>query len=214
MCLKGVESESSRVESSRLKVALRRAACTFFAVLLEEKAVDAARCILHICMFYVSVHSAFAPLPRPLPSPPVSFSFSLFYLSEPLRSFPSLSLFTFVSSPSPLAPRPAPRRCLHFLTFLKPVSHLVVTESLNSKNKRKKAEREREREGRRRRRRKKKKKKKKKKRANPVRKNRGEGYFVDRGVFFFFPFSLFSLSLPPSLPPFSLARDATRDSFR
>ena len=111
-------------------------------------------CILHLRRCHVWWLSAVLSLSLSL-----SLLFLLFYLSEPLphsafRLFPfsrssppsppSLSLsLSLLLPPSSLCER----RCLHFLTFLKPrecVSHLVVTESLNSKKRERERERERE----------------------------------------------------------------------
>lgn len=81
-------------------------------------------CILHLRRCHVWLLGSF------------SFSFSSFSI-YPTHSA-AFRLFPFShSSPRPpsYSARPAPRRCLHFLTFLKPVSHLVVSESLNSKEK-------------------------------------------------------------------------------
>lgn len=61
----------------------------------RKRTQDAGRCILHICMFYVSVHSAFAPLPRP---PPSSFSLSIF-LSPSFPGRPLIAVLPFSTYP-------------------------------------------------------------------------------------------------------------------
>lgn len=80
----------------------------------RERTQDAGRCILHICMFYVSVHSAFAPLPHPrvlslslLLSPPASHSVLPFSATCTARLFFSLNPALLVS------------RLSSFLSFLR-----------------------------------------------------------------------------------------------
>lgn len=148
-CGETYREEGRPVEGSlqRFGIKLRRLTVrrTPFTVLLEEKA---GCCSLHPAYMYVLCQRAFCICAVATSGGSPRFFlfllFLLFYLSEPLQlsvSFPFHSSLLCL----PLTLRPAPRRCLHFLTFLKPVSHLVVTESLNSKRKKKWKEERRER---------------------------------------------------------------------
>lgn len=73
----------------------------------RERTQDAGRCILHICMFYVSVHSAFAPLPHPpqvLSLSSASFPASLSFRPPFLRDVYRASFLLIKSRPPRLPP--------------------------------------------------------------------------------------------------------------